>query len=180
MWVDADFEPRFTIGWGPCDAGAFAGCAGAGASAAAVTGAATVGADAFATCVVTFRVTVLVATVVFVATVAGFIVRAAVRFGLAETGFDGAATVVPLSVTIGAVSSVVGGAVGAGAGTGSGGTGWASWASSGVEESARAAAIAGRALVRACWMVFLIIGKNGRYHACDARLSPIGGAWETI
>jgi len=49
----------------------------------------------------------------------------------------------------GASGSVAGAAGAVVAGAGSVGTGCASWARTGVEESAKAAAIAGRALVRA-------------------------------
>ena len=76
------------------------------------------------------RVTVLV---VFVAT------------GLASVA--GSSVVVVVSVVTGAVSGAAGSAVVAGGGSAV--TGWASWADKGVEESTRAAAIAGRVLARA-------------------------------
>ena len=66
-------------------------------------------------------------------------------------------------VSAGAVSTGVASVAGAGwlvAGLGSAETGCASCARSGVEESARAAAIAGSALVRRCFVLFDIMGEN--------------------
>ena len=59
------------------------------------------------------------------------------------------------------VASVTGGGAGCvTTGAGSVVTGCVAWASKGVDESARAAAIAGRALVRAKCMVLIIIRDN--------------------
>jgi hypothetical protein len=86
-----------------------------------------------------------------------------VAFAAVLTGADSVALV---SLATGAVSVVAGGETSAVGGglvvvTGEGCVGWTSWASSGVEESARAAAIAGRALACA-YFVALIIIKNNR------------------
>ena len=64
----------------------------------------------------------------------------------------------------GAVSAGTGAGAGAGAteGAGSDGTGCACCASTGVVESAKAAAIAGRALARAFLRVIFIMGNNRR------------------
>jgi hypothetical protein len=75
-----------------------------------------------------------------------------------------AAGKVLVSIVVGAAVSGVGDGMGAGVGvtTGAGSvvTGLACWAAIGVDESARAAAIAGRALVRAYFCAFLIMVKN--------------------
>jgi hypothetical protein len=99
------------------------------------------------------------AVVVVVRVVAGLAVAARlVRFTVfVATDLVGVAVSVEVGSVVVAVLSVAGGVVsvvtGAGsmvvAGGGSTVTGCASWARSGVEESARAAAIAGRALARA-------------------------------
>ena len=69
-----------------------------------------------------------------------------------------------VSVVVTGEASTAGG--GLGVATGAGSVGCTAWASKGVEESARAAAIAGRARVRAsCW-VLVIIKDN---HACGSR-----------
>ena len=64
-----------------------------------------------------------------------------------------------VSVVVTGEASAAGG--GLGVATGAGSVGCTAWASKGVEESARAAAIAGRARVRAsCWV--LVIIKDNR------------------
>ena len=89
-------------------------------------------------------------------------VDAVASLGSAAEGVSVAA-VADEVVSAGAVSTGVASVAGAGwlvAGLGSAETGCASCARSGVEESARAAAIAGSALVRRCFVLFDIMGKN--------------------
>jgi len=80
------------------------------------------------------------------------------------------------------VSTVDGAVSGAGVGVGAGAgvtavdgsvvTGCVCCASNGVDESAKAAAIAGRALVRASFVAFLIMRKNRYAGTSVATLSP--------
>jgi hypothetical protein len=72
------------------------------------------------------------------------------------------AVVVVVSVVAGVVSTEGAGA-GATVGAGSVVVGWASWANSGVEERAKAAAIAEVAAMRACRVVVII--RNNRFAA---------------
>ena len=104
---------------------------------------------------VAWRVTCVRATV-DVATGAGFVAVTlafrTVRTARVVVVVDAEASGVTVALGSGAtgVASVTGGAASvAGAGWVSVVTGWVAWANKGVEESARAAAIAGRALVRA-------------------------------
>ena len=119
-------------------------CAGAGAGLAA------------ATCVVclTVCVTVLVAGAL-VSAVGKLLVSTVDGAACSGTGVgDGAG----VGVAEGAVSVV---------------TGCASWAASGVDESARAAAIAGRALARKYLFAFLMMKENRYAPARASRLSVV-------
>jgi hypothetical protein len=100
-------------------------------------------------------------------------VLAAVVDGAGVAVVSGAVLV---SVVDGAVASGVGAGAGVGVGVAAGGagsvvTGWACCAASGVDESARAAAIAGRALACAYLFAFLIMGENRHLGASGAALS---------
>lgn len=85
---------------------------------------------------------------------------------------------VAVSVALGAMSGTIG-CVAAGAGGESAPWGCDCWASNGVEESARAAAIAGRALVRLYAWIFAIMGNNRPRTTKVAQLSPIRTVTET-
>jgi hypothetical protein len=88
----------------------------------------------------------------------------------------GATSIVGAGVAVTDGSLVAGGDVAGGAVVGCAG---ASCARPWVEESARAAAIAGRALVNAYWCAFLIIRNNRVPGVADAILSPVWPASST-
>jgi hypothetical protein len=156
----AGFAFRSTTGGGRVEVGAAAGGAGVEAGAAAGAGAGAVA--CVVKCVGALRgagrgAVRDVATCVVCLTVLVAVVLAA-----------GAAVVVSVVAGAAVLVSVAGGAVWTGAGcvVAAGGvsvvTGCVCWARTGVEDSARAATIAGRALARACMIVFLIMRKNLR------------------
>jgi hypothetical protein len=110
---------------------------------------------------VTLRLAVLAVTVTGLVSVrfALFTVLVAVVFVFVTVGVVVVSTNGVASVAAGAGSAAVGAGWDDG---GSAGTGCASWAQSGVDENARPAAIAGRALVRTKMLVLVIIQINCR------------------
>ena len=141
----------------------FAVCAGAGGAAGVAA------AEAAGSRVTVVRVVVLVVAVGFagaawaVRTVRVFVVLVVVSGGVTELSVveDVVVVVVVVSEVVG-VASVTGGVVGCVVVVGVDVEDGTSWANKGVEESARAAAIAGRALVRANRVVVVRIGNNPR------------------
>ena len=156
----AGFALKSTTGGGRVDA-VDAGAAGAGAATGAAGAVACVATWLVVTCVVVrtgagagFAVAWTVCLTVFVLAV---VVDGAVVEVVSGAGL--------VSVVDGAVASGVGAGAGVGVGVAAGAvgsvvTGWACCATSGVDESARAAAIAGRALACAYLFAFLIMGEN--------------------
>ena len=169
--VELDFELKSTTGFtADCDrAGGAGGGAGGRAAGAAATAVAceTAGAETCVVDLLTVRVvfwagfaaadlTCLTVLTVFVAEVRAGALASAAVVG-AELLADGAGA---LDVFAGALSVGVG--VEAAGGAESAGTGWDCCASPGVAESARTAAIAGRALARGYLRVIFIMRNNRR------------------
>lgn len=171
--VVVDFEVKSTTGFtADCDrsveAGGAGGAGGRAAGAAAAVACETAGAETCVVDLLTVRVvfsagfaaadlTCFTVLTVFVAEVlAGVLVSATTGV---ESVTDGAGV---LDVLAGALSVGAGVGIEAAGGAESDGTGWACCASTGVAESARTAAIAGRALARAYLRVIFIMGNNRR------------------
>ncbi len=170
MVVEVVLEVRSTTGFtADCGIGAVAGAGARGAAAGVVLVVAGLGAEICGVVRLTIWVTGLAGLAGAVCVTCLTVLEVRLADVVAAVPVSDGAEVESVTAGAGAVESAAGGVevaaggvVVAAGGAVSDGTGWVCCASSGVEESARAAAIAGRALARRCRRLFLIMGNNRR------------------